>query len=94
MSPDVGMSAAARTYCVCMYNETFAPQDGKSRYGLTPGLKSETVRAAEVGVHRITLLRARQRGELAYLRVGDRILYTPEHITEWLERCERPAKAA
>jgi hypothetical protein len=65
-----------------------------TRFNLAPGPKGERFRAAEIGVHPITLARARGRGELAFVRLGDRVLYSHEHIAEWLERNERRARRA
>jgi hypothetical protein len=64
-----------------------------NRFGISQGLKSEQHRADEIGVHRITLARARAAGDLSFIRIGDRVLYSDQHIIEWLERCERKAKA-
>lgn len=66
-------------------------QANPDRFDLAPGLKSERYRATEIGVHRHTLLRARSRGELAFVRIGDRILYAAEHIADWLARNEQAA---
>ena len=65
-----------------------------NRFNITPGLKSEAFRAAELGVHRITLLRARKSGALGFVRIGDRVFFAAEHIVQWLEANERPAKKA
>lgn len=76
-----------------MRGKTQSPVDPQ-RFDLAPGLKSEQFRAAEIGVHRHTLLRARSRGELAFVRIGDRVLYSAEHIAAWLVRNEQLGDAA
>ncbi len=63
-----------------------------NKFSLAPGLKPEKFRADELGVHRITLARARNAGALAFVRIGDRIFYSERHVSEWLERNERPAR--
>lgn len=55
---------------------------------------TEPEAAALIGVCRLTLLRLRQKGEIAFFRVGSRILYAPSHIEEFLSRCERRAERA
>ncbi len=62
------------------------------RFNVTLGLKSEQFRAAELGIHRITLQRARKAGELGFVRIGDRPMYSHEHIVAWLERNEHQAR--
>jgi hypothetical protein len=62
-----------------------------NRFNIAAGLKGEKFRAAELGLHPITLARARAKGELGFIRLGDRVLYGDEHITAWLQRNERPA---
>jgi excisionase family DNA binding protein len=54
-----------------------------------PNLLSEKQAAKRLGVARITLLRARAAGRIRFFRVGTRVLYCAEHLTEFLERCER-----
>jgi len=41
---------------------------------------------------RNTLWRMRKRGEIGYLKVTDRILYSQSHIDEYLRRCEQRPK--
>ena len=54
-----------------------------------PNLLSEKQAAARLGVARITLLRAREAGRIRFFRVGTRVLYCEEQLTEFLARCER-----
>lgn len=53
---------------------------------------SEREAAGRLGVSRLTLWRARQRGEIAFLRIGRRVLYSESHIREFELRHERLAK--
>src|SRR5438105_7885952 len=54
-----------------------------------PNLLSEKQAAARLGVARITLLRAREAGRIRFFRIGTRVLYCAEHLTEFLNNCER-----
>jgi excisionase family DNA binding protein len=45
--------------------------------------------AKRLGVARITLLRAREAGRIRFFRIGTRVLYCAEQLTEFLEACER-----
>jgi excisionase family DNA binding protein len=54
-----------------------------------PNLLSEKQAAERLGVARITLLRAREAGRIRFFRIGTRVLYCAEQLTEFLERCER-----
>jgi excisionase family DNA binding protein len=54
-----------------------------------PNLLSEKQAAARLGVARITLLRAREAGRIRFFRIGTRVLYCDEHLTEFLKSCER-----
>src|ERR1041384_3568844 len=56
-----------------------------------PNLLSEKQAAKRLGVARITLLRAREAGRIRFFRIGTRVLYCPEHLTEFLNNCERNA---
>lgn len=69
-----------------------AENSSRNRFNITPGLRSQQYRADEIGVHRITLTRARAAGDLACYKVGDRVLISDEQIADWLERHERPAR--
>jgi excisionase family DNA binding protein len=54
-----------------------------------PNLLSEKQAAKRLGVARITLLRAREAGRIRFFRIGTRVLYNEEQITEFLAECER-----
>lgn len=54
-----------------------------------PNLLSEKQAAARLGVARITLLRAREAGRIRFFRIGTRVLYCEEQLTEFLTSCER-----
>jgi hypothetical protein len=76
-------------------NETERTMDKKdvvNEFGISAGLKSEQYRADEIGVHRLTLLRARFAGRLGYVRIGNRIFYSPSHIVAWLRQNEKAPK--
>jgi len=47
-----------------------------------------------VGISRTTAWRMREKGKLPYCRVGDKVLYLPRHVDEFLSNCERQAKNA
>ena len=57
-----------------------------------PNLLSEKQAAKRLGVARITLLRAREAGRIGFFRIGTRVLYCAEHLTEFLDKCERNVK--
>lgn len=63
-----------------------------SEYNPNERYLDETTCAARLGISRMTLLRARQRGEVSFFRVGSRVLYAPRHIQEFLQSRERVAK--
>src|SRR5205085_7312873 len=52
-------------------------------------LMSEKQAAARLGISRITLLRAREAGRIRFFRIGTRVLYCEEQLTEFLNACER-----
>ena len=54
-----------------------------------PNLLSEKQAAKRLGIARITLLRAREAGRIRFFRIGTRVLYSAEHLTEFLNACER-----
>jgi excisionase family DNA binding protein len=54
-----------------------------------PNLLSEKQAAKRLGVARITLLRAREARRIRFFRIGTRVLYCAEHLTEFLNKCER-----
>jgi excisionase family DNA binding protein len=49
--------------------------------------------AQRIGVSRITLLRARKRGEIGYYRVGSRVIYSEAHIRAILDDAERTSRS-
>src|SRR5205807_5026325 len=59
-----------------------------------PNLLSEKQAAARLGIARITLLRAREAGRIKFFRIGTRVLYCAEHLTEFLNNCERSCRRA
>src|SRR6266487_2606607 len=54
-----------------------------------PNLLSEKQAAKRLGVARITLLRAREAGRIRFFRIGTRVLYCEDQLTEFLRTCER-----
>jgi excisionase family DNA binding protein len=50
---------------------------------------SEEEFCKRVGISRTTAWRMRNAGKLPYCRVGDKVLYLPRHIEEFLSNCER-----
>src|SRR5262245_22477028 len=56
-----------------------------------PNLLSEKQAAKRLGIARITLLRARAAGRIKFFRIGTRVLYGAEHLSEFLSNCERNA---
>ena len=58
-----------------------------------PNLLSEKQAAKRLGIARITLLRAREAGRIRFFRIGTRVLYCAEHLTEFLNNCERNGKS-
>jgi excisionase family DNA binding protein len=54
-----------------------------------PNLLSEKQAAKRLGIARITLLRAREAGRIRFFRIGTRVLYCAEQLTEFLHACER-----
>ena len=54
-----------------------------------PNLLSEKQAAKRLGIARITLLRAREAGRIRFFRIGTSVLYCAEHLTEFLNNCER-----
>jgi excisionase family DNA binding protein len=53
---------------------------------------SEPNAAKVIGISRLTLQRARRRGEISFYRVGTRVLYAPQHIADYLASVERRNK--
>jgi helix-turn-helix protein len=60
---------------------------------VAPGLLPQAERARELKIHPATLARARARGDLGFIRIGDKVYYERKHIVEWLESLERPRRA-
>src|SRR5438094_7670364 len=56
-----------------------------------PNLLSEKQAAKLLGIARITLLRAREAGRIRFFRIGTRVLYCAEHLTDFLNNCDRNA---
>jgi len=54
-----------------------------------PNLLSEKQAAKRLGVARITLLRAREAGRIRFFRIGTRVLYCSEQLSDFKESCER-----
>jgi excisionase family DNA binding protein len=54
-----------------------------------PNLLSEKQAAKRLGIAHITLLRAREAGRIKFFRIGTRVLYSEEQLTEFLLVCER-----
>jgi hypothetical protein len=52
-------------------------------------LMSEAKAAERLGIARITLLRARKRGMIRYYRIARRVLYSDDHLADYLRSCER-----
>lgn len=42
-----------------------------------------------VGISRTTAWRERKAGRLPFCRIGDKVVYLPRHIDEFLNNCER-----
>src|SRR5438128_3009679 len=57
-----------------------------------PNLLSEKQAAKRLGIARITLLRAHEAGRIRFFRIGTRVLYCAEHLTKFLNNCERNAR--
>ena len=55
-------------------------------------LLSEPKAALALGVSKITLQRKRKDGSISFYQVGGRILYSPNHLEEYLAKCEQKAK--
>lgn len=52
---------------------------------------SEAEFCKAVGISRTTAWRQRNAGKLPHCRIGDKILYLPRHVEEFLTSCECPA---
>ena len=56
---------------------------------INPNLLSEKQAAKRLGIARITLLRAREAGRIKFFRIGTRVLYSEEQLTEFLLACQK-----
>jgi excisionase family DNA binding protein len=43
----------------------------------------------QVGISRTTAWRMRNAGKLPHCRIGDKVVYLPRHVDEFLSNCER-----
>jgi excisionase family DNA binding protein len=48
--------------------------------------------AAQLGISRATLSRLVTRGKIGHYRIGDRILFSEKHISNYLASVEHPAR--
>jgi excisionase family DNA binding protein len=55
-------------------------------------LLSESEASAFLGISKITLQRKRKDGSISFYRVGGRVLYSPNHLEEYLSKCEQKAR--
>lgn len=55
-------------------------------------LMSEKQAAQRLGISRPTLLRLRRRGAIGFFRVATRVLFSEEHLQDFLARVERRPK--
>ena len=53
---------------------------------------SEQEFCIRVGISRTTAWRQRNAGKLPHCRIGDKVVYLPRHVDEFLTNCERPAR--
>jgi len=53
---------------------------------------SEEEFCKRVGISRTTAWRQRNSGKLPYCRIGDKVLYLPRHVDEFLANVEQPAR--
>lgn len=52
---------------------------------------SEKEAAASLGVCKLTLSRARKRGEVSFFRIGSRVVYSEGHLRDYLAAREQRA---
>jgi excisionase family DNA binding protein len=52
-------------------------------------LLSEKEAARELGISRITLFRARHAGRISCYRIGSRVVYSRQHLLDFLQACEK-----
>lgn len=55
-------------------------------------LLSEPEASSALGISKITLQRKRKSGAISFYRVGNRVLYSPSHLEEYLSKCEQKAR--
>ena len=48
-------------------------------------LRGRAFWADRLGISTVTLIRAFRRGELKGIRIGDRVLHSPEQVEQWLD---------
>jgi predicted DNA-binding transcriptional regulator AlpA len=53
---------------------------------------SEQEFCERVGISRTTAWRQRNAGKLPHCRIGDKVVYLPRHVDEFLANCERHAR--
>lgn len=58
----------------------------------TKATMSEAEFCELVGISRTTAWRQRNAGKLPHCRIGDKVVYLPRHVDEFLANCERPAR--
>lgn len=56
---------------------------------MTKATMTEDEFCAAVGISRVTAWRLRRQGKLPHCKVGVKILYRPEHVTQFLEAHEQ-----
>lgn len=54
-------------------------------------LYSESQASSFIGISKTTLQRKRKEGEISFYRVGGRVLYSLNHVEEFLLKCEKKA---
>jgi excisionase family DNA binding protein len=54
---------------------------------------TEVEAARMLGISKITLQRLRHRGEISHFRIGARVLYSPQHLKDYLTGVERKKNA-
>ncbi len=64
----------------------------KSAENSTVKLLSEPEASSVLGISKITLQRKRKDGSISFYRVGGRVLYSPNHLEEYLSKCEQKAR--